>query len=337
MVERAGVCEHLTARGRALPEVRHRGAVHPAQPAAGGRQAGRHRAGGAARVGGRHHRGDPAGAAAARGGHLRPGAGAVALLGRPPVLRRLLPAVGGPLRTMPRRDATGRRPGVRRPGRRPAGPHHDVHGRRARAAEPGAPRRRTAAAAPGAQAARRQRRLPADHRLAASRRAGARRRRAGPGADRGAPGRHPAGAAQLVDPVPGGGVGDRGALARARAGQAARSHGTADPPVRARGGLPAAAGRRAARHGRGLPGSPRLGRPGVRPGHARWSSAGRCCSPSWSPWRAGSSRPRWRRGRCSGGRCPSCCAGCRRGAPGARPGWSTAWWWCSPPRASCSW
>ena len=164
------------------------------------------------------------------------------------------------------------------------------------------------------QLQRRQRRLPADHRLAAAGRAGARRRRAGAGADRGTAGRHPAGAAQLVDPVPRGRVGDRGALARARAGQAARSHRTADPPVRAGRGLPAAAGRRAARHGRRLPGGARLGRPGVRPGHRRWSSPGRCCSPSWSPWRAGSSRPRCRRGRCSGGRCPSCCAGCRRGA-----------------------
>jgi hypothetical protein len=30
-------------------------------------------------------------------------------------------------------------------------------------------------------------------------------------------------------------------------------------------------------------------------------------------------------------------AACRRGARDARPAWWTAWWWCWPPRESCSW
>ena len=97
------------------------------------------------------------------------------------------------------------------------------------------------------------------HRLPAAGRAGPGRRGPRAGAHRGAAGRHPAGAAELVDALPRRRLGDRGALPRARAGQAARPDRAADPPLRAGRGVPAAAGRGAARHRRRA--GSRCGRP----------------------------------------------------------------------------
>ena len=62
----------------------------------------------------------------------------------------------------------------------------------------------------------------------------------------------------------------------ARAGEAARADRPADPPVRAGRGVPAAAGRGAARHADRLPRGARVGPADLRAGHRGASSPGRC-------------------------------------------------------------
>ena len=240
---------------------------------------------------------------------------------------------------MRRRVPAHRRPGVRRP-RRGRG---SAASRRTRSTCPccrpgcgSTTRRRCGARSASCETPTSPTCSTTDSQLPAALRA--RRRRPRAGAHRGTPRRHPARAAQLVDPLPRG---------RARPPRSARPSSGWPSCAVSRRGRPAGSGwprsscccwwpRRSARS-LGYLAVRGSAAPGVRPGHrgglhlaGAAHRAGR---------RGGRARHRRavRRGRCSGGRCPSCCAGCRRGAPGARPGWSTASSWCSPPRASCSW
>ena len=273
-----GVCEHLPARRRPLPDGPGRGHVtrrslelHRRQARRDGDQV---ELPNSQTIENRRH--PPVLAQVV--GSLRPGAGAVALLGRPAVLLVVLPA--GDAEAHGRRVAADRRPGVRRPRRR----RGSAGSRRTRSTCPCCRDRvrldDATDAAPADPAARQRNvRVPADHLLPAACRAAPRRRRPRAGADRRTAGRHPAGAAELVDAVPRRRVGDRGALARAGPGQAARAHRPADPAVRAGRGVPAAAGGRAARARCRLPGGPRRPRRGCSPRAPRWSSPGRCCSP----------------------------------------------------------
>ena len=270
-------------------------------------------------------------------GTVRPGAGAVAVLGRPAVLLPATTRVATPL------GASGEDPPIADPvfvgpGAARLGAHHEYT-----VDMPVLPERVRLDDAPpcagrSTGCSDRPTRLLAHHRLPAAGGPRPRRRRAGPGADRCAAGRHPARAAELVDPLPRG---------RARRPRSAR-------PSSALAKLRGLTGRQTRRFGLaevfllllvaaplgtliGLPRGAWLGEAGVRAGHrGGLHLAGAADRAARRRGRA-SSPPRCPRGRSSGGRCPSCCAGCRRGAPGAAPAWSTASSWCSQPPGSCSW
>ena len=195
----------------------------------------------------------------------------------------------------------------------------------------------TDAAAADPPARHQERHLPAHHLLPAAGRAGSRGRRPRAGTDRRAARRHPARAAELVDAVPRRRVSDRGAVARAGAGEAARPHRAADATVRAGRDLPAAAGGRAAGHRRRLPGRPRRRAARVRPRHR---GAAHLVGPPHRPRRR-RRRNRHRRAVLPPGlptaRCRSCCAGSRRAGPVAGRASSRAWSSCWRSPASCSW
>ena len=311
VVERAGVCDAPAVVAGRCPTAAGRGPLHPAQPGAARRQDRRHRRGRAGGVRDVEGGGIPPVLTVTGRRHLRPGPGRVGLLGRPAVLLVVLPA----RRTSgPGVRAADRRPGLRRARARRARPDHDVHGRRARPADRGAPGGRR-------DAARQIRRLhdtTAGYLVTTDSQLPAALARADDGRElvRIAA---PLAVTQLVllelvDAVPRGRLGDRGAVPRARAGEAARADRPADPAVRAGRGVPAAADRGAAGHAGRLPRGTRVGPPGLRPGHrGRLHLAGaahRARSRSRAVW----SPPRCPPARCSAGRSPTCCAGCRRAA-----------------------